>query len=168
MTKEELKKESEEYNLIIRFKSNKPKYEIRDYIMNHTLNDFDNLQMWDFKRSGEYVESREKRIEELERQKWNDIFLEDCAVYDKKIAEEYTTLEEQIAKLKEENKELKEVHESDKMSLRLIAEKGANLKKVSDKYKEMVKDMKGDMCGTSDITLCNYLIAILKKYGEIV
>lgn len=47
--------------------------------------------------------------EELERQKWNDIFLEDCAVYDKKIAEEYTTLEEQIAKLKEENKEAKEI-----------------------------------------------------------
>lgn len=39
--------------------------------------------------------------EELERQKWNDIFLEDCAVYDKKIAEEYTTLQEQIANLEE-------------------------------------------------------------------
>lgn len=81
---------------------------------------------------------------ELERQKWNDIFLEDCAVYDKKIAEEYTTLEEQIAKLKEENKELKEVHESDKRSLALIAEKGADLEKENIKLKEEIKKWKDE------------------------
>lgn len=45
---------------------------------------------------------------ESEKQKWNDIFLEDCAVYDKKIAEEYTTLQERIATLEKENAELKE------------------------------------------------------------
>jgi len=63
---EELEQEAEEYDLVIRFKSNKPKYEIRDYIIKHTLNEFDNLQMWDFKRSGEFAEPREKRIVELE------------------------------------------------------------------------------------------------------
>lgn len=66
MTEEELRKEAEEYDLVIRFKSNKPKYEIRSYIINHILDEFDNLQMWDFKRSGEFAEPREKRIEELE------------------------------------------------------------------------------------------------------
>lgn len=45
---------------------------------------------------------------ESEKQKWNDILLEDCAVYDKKIAEEYTTLQERIAELEKENAELKE------------------------------------------------------------
>lgn len=66
MTKEELEKEAEEYDLVIRFKSNKPKYEIRDYIINHTLNEFDDLQMWDFKRSSEFAEPREKRVAKLE------------------------------------------------------------------------------------------------------
>lgn len=60
MTKEELKQEAEEYDLVIRFKSNKPKYEIRGYIINHILDEFDNLQMWDFKRSSEFAEPREK------------------------------------------------------------------------------------------------------------
>ena len=36
------------------------------------------------------------------------------------------------------------------------------------KYKEMCEDMKADMCGTDNKTLCDYLIKILKKYGEIV
>ena len=72
MNKEELKQEAEEYDLIIRFKSNKPRYEIRDYIINHTLDEFDNLQMWDFKRSSEFAEPREKRIAELEKE--NEMF----------------------------------------------------------------------------------------------
>ena len=45
---------------------------------------------------------------EVEKHKWNNIFLEDCAGYDKKIAEEYTTLQERIEKLEKENAELKE------------------------------------------------------------
>lgn len=64
------------------------------------------------------AEPREKRIAELEKEntelkkevekhKWNDIFLEDCADYDKKIAEEYTTLQEHIERLEKENTELK-------------------------------------------------------------
>lgn len=36
---------------------------------------------------------------EVEKHKWNNIFLEDCACYDKKIAEEYTTSQERIAEL---------------------------------------------------------------------
>ena len=44
---------------------------------------------------------------EVEKHKWNDIFLEDCTDYDKKIAEEYTTLQERIAELEKENAELK-------------------------------------------------------------
>ena len=57
-----------------------------------------------------YVDKQQKCIEtlekenaelkkEVEKHKWNDIFLEDCAIYDKKIAEEYTTSQERIAKL---------------------------------------------------------------------
>lgn len=67
MAKEELEK-TEEYDFVIRFKSNKPKYEIRSYIINHILDEFDNLQMWDFKRSSEFAEPREKRIADLETQ----------------------------------------------------------------------------------------------------
>lgn len=44
---------------------------------------------------------------EVEKHKWNNIFLEDCAGYDKKIAEEYSTLQERIEKLEKENAELK-------------------------------------------------------------
>jgi len=44
---------------------------------------------------------------EVEKHKWNDIFLEESAFYDKKIAEEYTTLQERIAELEKENAELK-------------------------------------------------------------
>ena len=40
--------------------------------------------------------------EKLKKYKWNDIFLEDCEVYDKKIAEEYTTLQERIEDLEAE------------------------------------------------------------------
>jgi Mg2+ and Co2+ transporter CorA len=53
----------------------------------------------------EYVQKLEK---EVEKHKWNDIFLEDCADYDKKIAEEYTTLQERIEQLEKRNAELKE------------------------------------------------------------
>lgn len=67
----------------------------------------------------DYADTAEKQIAELEKEnaelkkevekhKWNDIFLEDCADYDKKIAEEYTTLQERIERLEKENAELKE------------------------------------------------------------
>lgn len=46
---------------------------------------------------------------EVEKHKWNNIFLEDCADYDKKIAEEYTTLQERIERLKKENAEFRTV-----------------------------------------------------------
>lgn len=59
-----------------------------------------------------YIDELEKEIAELkeqvEKHKWNDIFLEDCADYDKKIAEEYTTLQERIERLEKENAELKD------------------------------------------------------------
>ena len=89
---EELKKE--EYDLIIRFKSNKPKYEIRDYIIKHTLNDFDNLQMWDFKRSGEFAESKEKQIE-IDAEQIRNLQKQNGELTDK-----VRELEQQIEKMK--------------------------------------------------------------------
>jgi len=38
----------------------------------------------------------------------------------------------------------------------------------NSRYKEMCEDMKADMCGTDNKVLCDYLVRILKKYGEIV
>ena len=60
-----------------------------------------------------YVDKQQKCIEtlekenaelkkEVEKHKWSNIFLEDCAGYDKKIAEEYTTSQERIAELETE------------------------------------------------------------------
>ena len=51
--------------------------------------------------------TKEELEKEVEMHKWNNIFLEDCAVYDKKIAEEYTTLQERIEELDKENAEIK-------------------------------------------------------------
>jgi hypothetical protein len=45
---------------------------------------------------------------EVEKHKWNNILLGNGADYDKKIAEEYTTLQERIEQLKKQNEELKE------------------------------------------------------------
>lgn len=45
---------------------------------------------------------------EVEKHKWNDILLGNGADYDKKIAEEYTILQERITNLEKENTELKE------------------------------------------------------------
>ncbi len=59
---------------------------------------------------------------------------------EKRIAE----LEQQMKRLEEENNELKEVHESDKRSLRLIAEKGAELEKENTKLKEENKKWKDE------------------------
>jgi hypothetical protein len=42
------------------------------------------------------------------------------------------------------------------------------LEKENSKHKEMIEDMKADMCSTKNKVLCDYLIDILKKYGEIV
>ena len=45
---------------------------------------------------------------EVEKHKWDDILLGNGADYDKKIAKEYTTLQEQIEQLEKRNAELKE------------------------------------------------------------
>lgn len=108
MTEEELEKEAEEYDFVIRFKSNKPKYEIRSYIINHILDEFDNLQMWDFKRSSEFAEPREKWIAHLEAQiEQNKIDLaiseHDREHNDYELTEAYKKIEQ----LEKENADLK-------------------------------------------------------------
>ena len=68
---------------------------------------------WDLFQYGvEFGERQsEKKIEELEQQiekhKWNNIFLEDCAGYDKKIAEEYTTFHGRIKELEQQIEKMK-------------------------------------------------------------
>ena len=52
---------------------------------------------------------------EVEKHKWSNIFLEDCAGYDKKIAEEYTTLQERIEQLEKELEAEKKVNEQIKV-----------------------------------------------------
>ena len=42
------------------------------------------------------------------------------------------------------------------------------MKVGTDNCRNMIEDMKADMCGTENIELCEYLMGILKKYGEIV
>lgn len=70
-------------------------------------NDFANLYNAYLKGAMKETKELEKENAELkkevEKHKWNDIFLEDCAGYDKKIAEEYTTLQECIERLEKEN-----------------------------------------------------------------
>lgn len=50
----------------------------------------------------------------------------------------------------------------------IICKNLSELEKENTKYKEMVEDMKADMCSTKSKVLCYYLIGILKKYEEIV
>ena len=73
------------------------------------------------------IEGRDIKIKELEQQiekhKWNDIFLEDCASYDNKIAEEYTTLQERIEKLEKENSELDMKRKAERQIFQGIVEK---------------------------------------------
>lgn len=86
---------------------------------------------------------------ESEKQKWNDIFLEDCAVYDKKIAEEYTTLQERITELEKENTELKEQISTKDILIKELQEQKVYWKESSfdwrhkffksDKVKRLVK-----------------------------
>ncbi len=52
----------------------------------------------------------------VEKHKWNDIFLEENAFYDKVIAEEYTTLQERIKQLEKENAELRAIAENQQSS----------------------------------------------------
>lgn len=62
---------------------------------------------------------------------------------------------EQIAELEKENAELKEVHESDKKSLRLIAEKGAELEKELKSEKEYSATLRKEIDEyTNSHTLC--------------
>ena len=60
----------------------------------------------DVNRIAELEKENAKLKKEVEKHKWNNIFLEDCAVYDKKITEEYTTLQERISELEKEKAEL--------------------------------------------------------------
>jgi hypothetical protein len=50
----------------------------------------------------------------------------------------------------------------------IICKNLLELEKENSKHKEMIEDMKADMCSTKNKVLCDYLIGILKKYGEIV
>ena len=54
------------------------------------------------------------------------------------------------------------------LDVALCIEQAIDNKKKNVKYKEMCEDMKADMCGTDNEVLCDYLIRLLKKYGEIV
>ena len=69
--------------------------------------------------------------------------------------------EKQIAELKALNNELLEEG-------RLHKEQITELQGKKAQYKEMCEDMKADMCGTDNEVLFDYLVRILKKYGEIV
>ena len=79
-----------------------------------------------------------------EKQKWNDIFLEDCAVYDKKIAEEYKTLQERIAELEKANEmQALRIKERDEL-LADVKKENVELKndnieweKANDKWKKL-------------------------------
>lgn len=55
--------------------------------------------------------------------------------------------------------------QEDVLKLRIENE---HLEKELVKYKGMVEDMKADMCTTDNKGLCEYIIAILKKYGELI
>lgn len=101
-----------------------------------------------------------------EKEKWGDILLKDCAVYDKKIAEEYTTLQEQIAKLKERNAELKGMYahsareaETYKQFFEKEKTENAELKKeleVHDKWAENFKQKHYDEIALKEEEI-NYL-----------
>lgn len=58
------------------------------------------------------IQGKDKMIAELkkevEKHKWDNIFLEDCADYDKKITEEYTASQGRVTELEEENAELQQ------------------------------------------------------------
>ena len=118
------------------------------------------------------IEGRDIKIKELEKEnaelkkeiekhKWNDIFLEDCAGYDKKIAEEYTTLQEHIEKLEKENAELKgelELWESGGCRVTNLDKCG-----VVQDLKEQIEEMKRcEICKHFRWNCCSYEISITK------
>lgn len=58
-----------DYELIIRFSSDTPFYEIRSYMIDSLLNEFQNLNMWDLKRVQEsLIEKQKNRIATLEKE----------------------------------------------------------------------------------------------------
>ena len=57
-----------EYELTIVFKSETPFYEIRSFIVNDLLDNFNNLQMWDFKRKKDGIISKLKQENEQLKQ----------------------------------------------------------------------------------------------------
>lgn len=52
---------NDEYELIIVFKSETPFYKIRSFIVDDLLDNFNNLQMWDFKRKKDGIISKLKK-----------------------------------------------------------------------------------------------------------
>ena len=72
MTDKELsgeEKKKDEYELIIVFRSKAPFDEIRNFIVDDLLDNFDNLQMWDFKRNKDgTINKLKQEIEQLKAQ----------------------------------------------------------------------------------------------------
>ena len=86
---------------------------------------------------------------------------------EKRIAE----LEQQMKRLEEENNELKEVHESDKRSLRLIAEKGAEaLFKNSPEKLKMAKGNIGFMgvCAAAVFVIPALCSVVVKPFTDMI
>lgn len=118
-----------------------------------------------------------------EKQKWENIFLEDCAVYDKKIAEEYKTLQERIAELEKENAELKSLKDvADLIRLNnssvvamaqlnnnnvALRQENAELKKENEIFKkanEIIAQQRDDR--DTDISKLESRIEELEAYNE--
>lgn len=95
---------------------------------------------------GTLEEENAELKKEVEKHKWNDIFLEDCADYDKKIAEEYTTLQERIAELEEENAELKKSCQIQvDGAFQMIYEKDDQLTKAKELLAKLLEEEKNNM-----------------------
>ncbi|MBO7712225.1 MAG: hypothetical protein J6S85_01580 [Methanobrevibacter sp.] len=114
------------------------------------------------------IQGKDKVIKDLEWQlqemvEDNDYYQEE----NEKFEKENEVLKSRNAQLKSRNAELKEkwLQATDEGTSWAHLK---SLEKEIAKYKEMVEDMKADMCSTKSKVLCNYLIGILKKYGEIV
>lgn len=120
MKKEELERIKQAYNsglkIQIWFDGNWKDFDIREYSMypepfsEHRRYRIVGSAYADFaeQRIAELEKENEKLEKEVEKHKWNNIFLEGCADYDKKIAEEYTTLQERIVELKSQIEKMKD------------------------------------------------------------
>ena len=90
------------------------------------------------KRIGKLKKENAELKKEAEKHKWNNIFLEDCAVYDKKIAEEYTTLQECIKRLEKENAELKADNDARKFAMAMSEKVEKQLREENAELKAKV------------------------------